>query len=196
MDLEALKICWQREARIEAHPPLDAATVSEWVQEKTVDIHQKVRRRLRREVGYYIPALVALALMGIVGDKTVTGFAFAAGVAIMLGAMMATLWFSERRLAMTPLDSNLHDVLRDLLAGIDVASRAYLAAYVVLFIAGTVIVALLVWWKNGVDWPFVAITIGGAMAIVWSYWSGRVYVDRMFGPYRSALTECLRELNS
>ncbi len=196
MEMDALKLCWQREVRTETHRPLEASTVSGWVQARAADIRRDVRRRLRREIGYYVPTLVFLVLVGLIGNGGVTGVTFAAGLIAVLGGLMLTLWFFERALRRAPLDGNLRDVLTALLAGVEAASHAYLLAYVLVFVCGVTVISATIGWRSGFGARFAASLAVGMIAIAWSFWSGRAYVERMFGRYRTALADCLRELNA
>jgi hypothetical protein len=194
MDLDMLKLCWQEEGRAEARPTLNSGTVSEWIEAKAADVRRDVRRRLRREVGYYVPTVLVLAVLGDIGSRA--GLLFVLVLAGMFGTLIATLWYAERRLAAAPRDLSLRDALYQLLAAIERTSHTYLVAFVAVFASASVLIAGLFWWRNGIDRRLAFALVAGALAIAWAYWSGRDYVRRIFGPYRAALTECLRELGA
>jgi hypothetical protein len=195
MDLDMMKLCWQTEARVERHPPIDRVTVSEWIRHEAADVRRLVRRRLRREVGYYAPTVAVLALTWLGGHGTATGMLFSAIFTAAFAVMLSALWRSERRIASAALDGSLRDVLNQLLGEIRRASRLYLATFVALFACGALLVAALFWRESGVDRRLAMTLAVGTLGVAISYWSGRAYVARMFGAHRSALTQCLRELD-
>jgi hypothetical protein len=195
MDLDQLKRRWQREADAEMHVALDAGTVSQWIEVRAKDVNREVRHRLHREVANYIPMLVVLSVMMLMQGISVTRVLFVAGLNLAVGAIVSTLWYSERRLTRLPLDRSLHDVLKDLLVRVDAASRAYEVAYVGFFASAMVAMAVTAWWRAGLGVWFGAALVGGGLAVLWARRSGHGYVDRMFGPYRSELADCLRELD-
>jgi hypothetical protein len=131
----------------------------------------------------------------VIWRTSVTRVLFVAGLNLAVGAIVATLWYSERRLTRLPLDRSLHDVLKDLLVRVDAASRAYEVAYVGFFASAMVAMAVTAWWRAGLGVWFGAALVGGGLAVLWARRSGHGYVDRMFGPYRSELADCLRELD-
>jgi hypothetical protein len=195
MDLEQLKRRWRIEARAEGHVALDAGTVSQWIEARANEVNREMRHRLQREVATYVPMLLALSVMMLMQGITAPRVLLVAGLNLAVGAIAATLWYSERRLTALPLDRSLHDVLEDLLVRIDAASRAYEVAYVGFFASAMVALAVTAWWRTGVGVWFTAAIVGGALAVLWARQSGHAYVRRMFGPYRSELAACLRDLD-
>ena len=195
MDLEQLKQRWRREAGAEMHVALDAGTVSQWIEARAKDVNREVRHRLQREVAMYVPMLLALSVMMLMQGISMPRVLFVAGLNLAVGAIVATLWYSERRLTGLPLDRSLHEVLEDLLVRVDAASRAYEVAYVGFFASAMVAIAVTAWWRAGVGVWFTVVIVGGALAVLWARKSGHAYVGRMFGPYRSELADCLRELD-
>jgi hypothetical protein len=195
MDLDMMKLCWRNEARVESHGPLDRAAVSEWIRREATDVRRRMRRRLRREIGYYAPTVAVLALTWLGGHGTSAGMLFSAIFAAAFAAMLSALWRSQRRIDGAALDGSLRDVLKQLLQDIERASRLYLASFVALFACGALLVAALFWQESGIDRRLGITVAVGTLAVAFSYWSGRAYVRRMFGPQRSTLIQCLRELD-
>jgi hypothetical protein len=192
MDLESMKHCWRDEA--DASPPqLEEEPVMRMLSNRAVDLRRDVRRRLRREAGYYVPIL-AVSAMSLVGGFTLNRMLAAAAVVVMIGGVMATLWWAERRIEETPLDRSLHLALMDLRSKVDAAGRAYVAVYVALFVVSAMLLVGAVWWRSGVGQLFAGALILAVLAVIWSYRSGRGYVDRMFRRYRVDLSDCLDQL--
>jgi len=194
MDLEQLKGRWRREAGAEMPVPLDAGTVSQWIDARAKGVNREVRRRLQREMATYIPMLLALSVMMLMQGLSMPRVLVVAGLNLSVGAIVATLWYSERRLTRLPLDRSMHQVLEELLVRVDAASRAYVVAYVGFFAAAMVLVGVTTWRAGAGVW-FVAVIIAGALVVLWARRSGRAYVDRMFGRYRAELTDSLRQLD-
>ena len=196
MDLDQLKRCWRREADAEMHVALDAGTVSRWIEARATDVKRGVRQRLQREVATYIPILLVPSVMMLMQGISASRVLFVGGLNLAVGAVVATLWYSERRLTELPLDRSLREVLEDLLGRVDAASRTYEVAYVGFFASAMVAMAATAWWQIGLGVWFTAALIGGGLAVLWARRSGKAYVGRMFGPYRSELADCLRELDT
>ena len=194
MDLEQMKGRWRRAAGAETPVPLDAGTVSQWIEARAKTLEREVRRRLQREMGTYIPMLLVLSVMMLMQGLSMPRVLVVAGLNVSVGAIVATLWYSERRLTRLPLDRSMHEVLEDLLVRVDAASRAYELAYIG-FVASAMVLIGITTWRAGVGVWFTAVVVAGALAILWARRSGRAYVDRMFGPYRSELADSLRQLD-
>lgn len=194
MNLDALKHCWLEEARAAVHHPLEDRTVSEWLSARAADVRQDIRRRLRREAGYYYASAICVALF-LFDSMNPTRLALGAGLTVLFVAIPVVLWQSERRLANVPLDRALRVVLVDLMERIDAASRAYLAAYVAMFVCAAGVAVVVAWSRSGLGIVFAGALAAGALAVAWGYASGRAYVRRMFHHDRSELTECLRQLD-
>ncbi len=161
--------------------------------ERTVDLQREVRRRLRREAGYYVP-IVAVSAMSLVGGLTLNRMLAVGTVVVMIGGVIATLWWAERRIEETPLDGSLRQALIELRSELDAAGRAYVTVYVALFIVSAFILVGAVWWRNGAGQLFAGALVLSVLSVLWSHRSGRGYVDRMFHRYRTDLSECLNQL--
>lgn len=195
MDLDALKVCWQREPRERGHAPVDERMLSEWLHARATEVQRGVRRRLRREAGYYLPVIAASAVT-LMSGVTVGHLLAAGALAVMFGGILGALWYSARIVAEVPLDQAVGDVLTELRQRIEFARRAYLAAYVVIFVGSAVAMAWLVWWRHGFGLALVTTVAAGLAAVAFAYWSGRAYVARMFDRDRAEVTECLRQLDA
>jgi len=194
MDLDALKVCWQQEPQEPGRAPVDEHMLSDWLHLRAKEVQRDVRRRLRREAGYYVP-LMAVSAMTMMDGLTVSRVLAAAGFATLLGGVMGTLWYSARIVAEVPLDRTVRDVLLELRGRIEFARRTYLAAYVVMFGCAAAAVGWLVWWRHGFGLPLVVAVAAGLGAVAFAYWSGRVYVARMFDRDRAEVTEYLRQFD-
>jgi hypothetical protein len=195
MDLDALKVCWQREPRAHEHAPVDKRMLNEWLHARASAVQRDVRRRLRREAGYYLPVLAASAVTlvdGSTGSRLLTSGALAA----LFGGIMGALWYSARLVAEVRLDRALGEVLVELRQRIEFARRAYLAAYVVMFVGSAAGMAWLVWWRHGFGFGFAATLAAGVAAVAYACWSGEAYVARMFDRDRAEVSAYLRQLDT
>lgn len=192
MDLESMRRCW-RDVPDASTLQLEEEPVMRMLAERTVDLQREVRRRLRREAGYYVP-IVAVSAMSLVGGLTLNRMLAVGTVVVMIGGVIATLWWAERRIEETPLDGSLRQALIELRSELDAAGRAYVTVYVALFIVSAFILVGAVWWRNGAGQLFAGALVLSVLSVLWSHRSGRGYVDRMFHRYRTDLSECLNQL--
>jgi hypothetical protein len=91
--VDMMNACWHDEARLESHPPLDRAAVSEWIRREAANVRRQMRQRLRREIGCYAPTVAVLALTWFGG--TSAGMLFSALFAAAFAAMLSALWHSS-----------------------------------------------------------------------------------------------------
>ena len=195
MDLETLERCWQAEAGAGYIPALKGADMQAILRTRTEDLHRRIRSRLRQEAMAYLPTL-AVVIVSFWGKFTLARALWAIFFVALLGGLMAVLWQAERRLADVRPDRALRAVLGDLSAIIDGAGRAYLVGYVALFVGFVGAAAGAVWWLRGAGAWLLLTLVAGAAAVVWSHWSGRRYVDRLFRVSREELRACLRDLEA
>jgi hypothetical protein len=193
MDLESTERWWREEAETQS-PQLDEVSVMRMLTKRATDLRREVGRRLRREAGYYTP-MIAISAASLVGGFTFNRVLAACCIVLMPGAVVATLWWAERRIEDAPLDCSLHEALVDLRRKLEAAGRAYVAVYLTLFVSGSIALVAFVWWRHGVGRLFAGAAVLGALAVMWSHRSGRGYVEQMFRRYRAELTECLRQLD-
>jgi hypothetical protein len=194
MDFDTLSGHWRQHAHAEVPAALEANALMTIITAKTGDIRRNVQRRLRREATYYLPMLAVTVTLFLEGITPIR-LAFAGGLLILLGGTVATLWLAQRQIAETPLDRSVRDALMDLRSRIDAAGRAYVGAYVLTFLCSAAVLASLVWWRRGMGFALVATVAAGLLASLWSYRSGRAYVERMFRRDRANLSDCLGQLN-
>jgi hypothetical protein len=192
MNLESIKLCWREESNFQP-PVLEEGSVRRMIETRATDIQRELRSRLRREAGYYLP-MMAVAVTSLLGGLTLNRALAACSMALILGAVIATLWRAERRIEDTPLELSLRDALTRLLTQVDAAGQAYVAVYVALFIVTGVAVTGFVLWRHGAGGLLVATLLASTVVVSWSLWSGHRYVERMLRRYRSELAECLRQL--
>jgi hypothetical protein len=112
MDLESIKRCWREETQ-SVPPRLEEETAMRMLTNRAIDLRRQVRRRLRREAGYYVPML-AVSAASLAGGFTSNRMLAAIVVVVMLGAVMTTLWWAEHRTKEAPLDRSLREALIDL----------------------------------------------------------------------------------
>jgi Flp pilus assembly protein TadB len=139
--------------------------------------------------------LLAVSVMVLFKGVTGSRLVLVAGLCLAVAGIVATLWYSERRLTGLRLDRSVREVLEDMLNRVDWACRAYEMAYVGFIGCAAGAVVVIAWWQawSGA-WLTLAI-VCGALAVLWARRSGRAYVDRMFGRYRSELSAWLEELD-
>jgi hypothetical protein len=189
MDIER---CWR--AEVDVLPPrLEEGSVLKMIQAQGDALRRSLRQRLRREAVYYVPML-AVAGTALLGGLTARRVFAAAVVAALLGVVIATLWRAERRLQEAPLDRSLRETLARLMSDLDSAGRAYLAAYVLVFVAAGSALTGFVFWQYGRGLPLAGAVAGSIVAVIWSGRSGRAYVERLFRSQRAELADLLGQL--
>jgi hypothetical protein len=194
MDMDSVERCWREDA--DGLPPrLEEGSVLRMIETQAAALRQSVRRRLRREAGYYLP-MMALSVASLLAGFTLGRLLAACAVVFLLGAVMVTLWRAERRIQEAPLDRSVRDALARLVSEVDAAGRAYVAVYVLLFVVTAAALTGFVWWRHGIGLFFAGAVAGSVIAVLWSRNSGRSYVERMFRRYRAELADCLRQLES
>jgi hypothetical protein len=194
MDVEDLKRAWQSDAGAKTHAMLDAPTVSRWIEARARQVNREVRARLRREMATYIPMLVALSAITLAQGITESRLLLVVALNLAVAVIIVTLWYSERRLMGSALDRSVHDVVEDLIARVDAASHAYQHAYVAFFVCAMGLISVTTWWQAGVGGWFMLALAASVLAFFWARSSGQAYVERLFGPYRFELADCLRQL--
>lgn len=163
MDFESLERCW-RENADGPLPRLEEATLMRLIEDRAASVRGDVRRRLRRETAYYLP-LMALAGASLLAGFTLNRVVAASCVLMLLGGVTATLWQAERRLEDTPLDRSLRETLSALLAQVDAAGRAYVAAYVLVFVLAATALSATVFWRQSVGVPLAVVSTLGVLAV-------------------------------
>jgi len=194
MDIDSIERCWREDAD-PLPPPLEEGSVMRMIETRTAALRGSLRRRLRREAGYYLPTM-ALSAAALIAGFTFSRLLAAGAVIVLLGAVMATLWRAERRIEDSPLDRSLHDALARLVSEVDSASRAYVAAYVLVFVVTAAALTGVVAWRHGIGLLFAGAVGGSILAVLWSRHSGNSYVEKMFRRYRAELAECLAQLDT
>ena len=166
MDLESIKRCWREETE-SLPPPLEEETVMRMLTNRTADLRRQVRRRLRREAGYYVP-IMAVSAASLVGGFTVNRLLAAAP------SCHARRGHGDALVGRAP---HRGGAARSQPArGADRSRRRRwmrqvaptVAVYVALFVVSAAILLGVVWWRNGVGPLFAGTLVMAALAVVWS----------------------------
>jgi hypothetical protein len=194
MDFDTMERCWREDADV-LPPRLEEGSVMRMIEAQVTGLRGSLRRRLRREAGYYVPMMV-LSVATLVAGFTLSRVLAACAMVAVFGAIIATLWRAEHRLEEAPLDRSVRDALTRLVFEVDRAGRAYLAAYVLVFLTAAVALTGFVWWRHGMGLYLAGTVAGSILGVFWSWLSGRSYVERMFRRSRAELADCLGQLES
>ena len=166
----------------------------EMIRERSDDVTRRLRRRLRREMGYWVLVLGA-TVPPVIYDPRPRSLGIAAALALVIGGIAATLRLGSRRLERVEVDGSVAAVLRRRLAAHDATMRAYMAAYLLCFVLFVGVVGAVTLLRRPWDWRWIApVGIGAAAVLAWGRSSGRGYVRRHFGRYREELARCLERL--
>jgi hypothetical protein len=194
MDFDTIERCWRQDADV-SRPRLEEGSVMRMIEAKVTGLRGSLRRRLRREAGYYAPMMV-VSVATLMAGFTLSRVLAACAMAAVFGAIIATLWRAEHRIEEAPLDRSVRDALTRLVLELDRAGRAYVAAYVLVFVAAAAALTGFVWSQHGMGLLLAGTAAGSILGVLWSWLSGRSYVERMFRPSRAELVDCLRQLES
>lgn len=193
-ELNELREIWNATPEAGVPRPLGGEELMHVIEARGESVRKRVQRRLRGEMWNYMgPAIIVLTMNFLENGvwKGLIGTAITAG---LLGMVFATLLYKERQLSRAPMGGSLKEALGGLLAMLDSTARAYLAAYMVLMVAGLGMLVGVAMWKIGVGFFSVVVLAACVAGLVWAYRSGQAYLRRMFGKYRLELMECLKQL--
>lgn len=193
-ELDELRQIWNAAPEPAAGRPLGGEELMRVIEARRESVRRRVQRRLRWEMWNYAgPVLIVLTTV-FLKKGAWKGLVGTAVVAALLGIVLLTLLYEERRLSRAPMAGSLKESLQGLLAMLDSTARAYLVAYMVVMVAGLGALFGVAVWKIGVGFISAMVLIACAAGVVWAYGSGQAYLRRMFGNYRRELMESLREL--
>ena len=162
MDLELVKRCW-REDTESSLPPLKRGDSDANAYEPGGGPSAAGERPPAARSGGLAP-LIAVLAASLVSGFTLNRVLAACTVVLMIGAVMATLWWAQHRIDEAPLDRSLHEALVDLRSKVDAASRAYVSVYVGFFVLSAAILLGVVWWRNGMGPLFAGFLVMSVLA--------------------------------
>ena len=193
MDLDTFKREWQNRAAGTA-TVLKGAEVMTMVRQETMEIGRRVRQRLRSEAAVYV-AIVVGTIATTIGGTTESRVAAILVTALVVGAIPAALWLSQRRIDAVRFDRSVRDTLTDLQARLETAGKVYLRTYVAVIVAAVIGAGAIVTVKYGMGLILALTLVGSVAAVAGAYDSGRRYVERIFRRYRAELARCLEQLD-
>src|SRR5262245_16793644 len=182
MESDPLKQLWRQEAsNHDRAGTWSREELVSMVQERAAEVRTSLRRRLKREIGYYA-IILAILLPSIVYPSRSATLVAAGAIALLLLGVIATLRWGARRLTEPDLDGPAGETVRRTLRVVQTTLRSYLIAYMLCVGVGAAIAIVLVVAQHPGDprW-IIPVSVGGALAVWWSHHSGRAYLDRHFG---------------
>ncbi len=162
------------------------------LQGRSDEVRRQIANRLREEAGYYV-LMLGFALVVSLTKLSWWTMAYLLVLTVTIGLLIATLRHQARRMRSIDLGGDLRQTLQALLSRVDRATRAYMAAYL-LVTAGQLALGGMAFLLHKEPAVIALGAAGGlaAMALIW--WSGRSYLESRFGSYRAQLARCLAEL--
>ena len=195
-EADALRQLWQEDSRRLTINPLGKEELMTLLQTRAADVRTRTVRRVRREIRIYLVILLIpvanLVLQYKFSWKAILG---TLGVSFFMGLVIAVLAYKEHQLQTLPLMGSLRESILALLSGIDSTTRLYMIAYMICIVIPTAALEAFLFWKHGLTLGQIVALIAGVAFVVWSYFSGRAYLERSFGRYRAELASCLAELD-
>jgi hypothetical protein len=197
MELSDLRHIWRESDSEPVISPCDKEEVTMLLKGRSADLKKQIVKRLATEIKTYL--LTALFIFCVLVAEEFSGrraILLGANALLVLAPVLGALAYKEYRLRTLPMSGSLLESISTLIRAIDSTARLYLFAYVATIgLSLTLIEILLVRGKGWNLFTIFLIPIGIAI-IVWSYFSGRRYAERMFRAYRSNLVNVLNELES
>jgi hypothetical protein len=195
-ELSELKQIWNATPEAGASRPLSGEQLMQVIKARQESVRKRVQRMLRQEMWNYVVIVLGVLTTVFLKDGVWKGLIGTAVVAGLIGMVLMTLLYKERRLSRAPMGGSLKEALSGLLAMVDSTARAYLAAYMVLMVTALGMLVGVAVWKFGVGFFSLVVLVACAAGVAWAYRSGQAYVRRMFGRYRRELMECLQEVEA
>ena len=197
IELSDLRHLWRESGSEPGISACDKEEVTMLLKGRSADLKKQILKRVTTEIKTYL--LTAVFLLGVLvaGEFTARrALLLGANALLVLAPILGTLAYKEYRLRTMPMSGSLRESISTLIRAIDSTARLYLFAYVITIgLSLTLIEILLVRGKGWNLFTIFFVPIGVAF-IVWSYFSGRRYAERMFRAYRSNLISALNDLES
>jgi len=197
MELSDLRRTWRESVSEPGIRAFDKEEVTMLVKARSADLKKQIVKRLTTEIKTYL--LIGLFMLCSLVAREFTArraLLLGAGSLLLLAPVLGALAYKEYRLRTLPMSGSLRESISMLIRAIDSTASLYLFAYVATIgLSLTLIEILLVRGKGWNVLTIFLVPIGMAF-ILWSYFSGRRYAERMFRAYRSNLVNVLNELES
>lgn len=197
MELSDLRHIWRESGSEPGIIACDKKEVTMLLKERSADLKKQILKKVTTEIKTYLLTALFLLVVLVSGEFTARkALLMGANALLVLAPILGALAYKEYRLRTLPMSGPLRESISTLIQAIDSTARFYLLAYVVtIALALTLVEILLVRVKGWSSFTIVFVPIGVAF-IVWSFFSGRRYAERMFRAYRSNLVSVLNELES
>jgi hypothetical protein len=197
MELSDLRRTWRESG---SEPGISACHKEEvimLIKERSADLKKQIVKRLTMEIKTYL--LIGLFMLcSLVVREFTPRRALLLGAAslLLLAPVLGALAYKEYRLRTLSMSGSLRDSISMLIRAIDSTASLYLFAYVATIGLSIALIEILL--VQGKGWNLLTICLVpiGFAVVLWSYFSGRRYAERMFRAYRSKLVSVLNELES
>src|SRR4030095_1893337 len=197
IDLSDLRHIWRESGSEPEISVCDKEEVTMLLKGRSADLKKQILKRVTTEIKTYLLTALFLLCILVLGEFTARrALLLGANALLVLAPILGALGYKEYRLRTLPMSGSLRESISTLVCAIDSTARLYLFAYVATIgLSLTLIETLLVRGKGWNLFTIFFIPVSVAF-IVWSYFSGRRYAERMFRTYRSNLISVLNELES
>jgi hypothetical protein len=197
MELSDLRRTWRESGSELGISACDKEEVMMLIKERSADLKKQIVKRLTTEINTYL--LIGLFMLcSLVVREFTPRRALLLGAAslLLLAPVLGALAYKEYRLRTLSMSGSLRDSISMLIRAIDSTASLYLFAYVATIGLSIALIEILL--VQGKGWNLLTICLVpiGFAVILWSYFSGRRYAERMFRAYRSKLVSVLNELES
>ena len=167
------------------------------LQGRSADLKKQILKRLTTEIKTYLLIVLFILCTFVVGDFTARRALLMVATALFsLGPVLVALAYKEYWLRTLPMTGSLRESVSTLIRAIDSIARLYSLAYVATIGFSLSLIEILL--VRGKGWNLFTILLLPIVVafVIWSYFSGNRYAERMFRKYRSTLVNVLNELES
>ena len=194
-DIDTLRQIWQEHEDVHVGPMLTRAALMTVVRTRARAARDGVAARIRAELVIYAAMTVGALLILIAKPPAHWGASIALLLAL-LGATSGVMFVKRRALQHVALEGTLREALIRMIGILNGWMTFYMTVYMVT-ITGTCAMVLAILARDtgiGPRWWFAA--AGCVVVVVWSYLSGRAYMQREFQGHRDELRRALEDLEA
>lgn len=197
MELSDLRHIWQQPAPEPVISACDKEEVTMLLKGRSAGLKKQVLKRLTTEIRTYLMTGLFVFCLLLAQEFTARrALVMGANALLLLAPVLGALAYKEYQLRTFRMSGSLRESISTLIRAIDSTARLYLFAYVATICFSVTLIEILLVRSKGWNLFTILFFPIGAAFIVWSYFSGRRYAERMFRAYRSNLVNVLNELES
>ena len=186
MESDELKQPWQQQT-FQTH--LSKEELGKMLRGRTNEIRQKIRKRLTASVASYV-FLLLLMLSNLFDSFKLSKLLYFGWALLVLGLLIAIVLYRSRQINAVDMGRTMEESLSNLIDQLGSTMKVYLRSYVV-FLTSSLIFAAYLIGSRYVENVLVPLMF---IALAFSVWSGKTYLNRFLGQQKAQLEGYLEEL--